>query len=36
MQVATLLGLCEDEGNLPPFAEEARFALAGYPNKPVK
>jgi len=22
--MATLLGLCEDEGNLPPFAEEAR------------
>ena len=25
--LATLLGLCEEEGNLPPFAEAARSAL---------
>jgi hypothetical protein len=26
--LATLLGRCEEEGNLPPFAEEARSVLA--------
>jgi len=26
--LATLLGLCEEEGNLPPFAGEARSVLA--------
>lgn len=27
--LASLLDLCEEEGNLPPFAEEARSTLAG-------
>lgn len=27
--LAALLGLCEDEGNLPPFAGEVRSVLAG-------
>ncbi len=27
--LAALLGRCEEEGNLPPFAEEARSVLAG-------
>lgn len=31
--LATLLGLCEEEGNLPPFKEEVRSALAAYHNE---
>ena len=27
--LATLLGRCEEEGNLPPFSEEVRSVLAG-------